>query len=139
MNNVIQAQINDLDQIMDIDHDIVCDNRRKEYITNAIKDELCLVVKEGNLIVGFLLYHTYFFDCAFISLIIVSPTKRRKGYASTLLNHFVSISPTKKIFSSTNQSNEPMKEVFNVNGFVKSGVVENLDEGDPEIVYFKSK
>lgn len=139
MNNVIQAQINDLDQIMNIDQDIIGDDSRKDYITNAIKEKQCLVVKEGDLIVGFLVYHNHFFDCAFISLIIVSPTKRRKRYASSLINHFVSMSPTMKIFSSTNQSNEKMKEVFNLNGFVKSGTIENLDEGDPEIIYFKSK
>ncbi len=32
-----------------------------------------------------------------------------------------------------------MQHVFLANGFVQSGVIENLDEGDPEIIYFRSK
>lgn len=30
-----------------------------------------------------------------------------------------------------------MQEVFKATGFIQSGFVENLDEGDPEIIYFK--
>jgi hypothetical protein len=32
-----------------------------------------------------------------------------------------------------------MQEVFKVNGFIESGFIENLDEDDPEIIYFRSK
>ena len=53
------------------------------------------------------------------------------------MEYFFCISPTKKIFSSTNQSNKRMQEVFKANGFIQSGFVENLDDGDPEIIYFK--
>lgn len=31
-----------------------------------------------------------------------------------------------------------MQEVFKENGFIQSGIVENLDEEDSEIIYFKS-
>jgi len=32
-----------------------------------------------------------------------------------------------------------MQKVFEANGFVQSGIIENLDEGNPEIIYFKTK
>ncbi len=32
-----------------------------------------------------------------------------------------------------------MQKIFDFNGFIESGIVENLDEGDPEIIYFKVK
>jgi hypothetical protein len=32
-----------------------------------------------------------------------------------------------------------MQKVFHANGFIQSGIVENLDEGDPEIIYCNSK
>lgn len=44
---------------------------------------------------------------------------------------------TSKVFSSTNQSNKRMQQLFHNLGFVKSGVIDNLDEGDPEIIYMK--
>jgi len=30
-----------------------------------------------------------------------------------------------------------MQKVFKANGFKQSGFIENLDEGDPEIIYFR--
>lgn len=65
----------------------------------------------------------------FITLIIIRPTEGRKGYATSLIEYFMNISPKKKIFSSTNISNPIMQEVFRVNGFVQSGFIENSDEG----------
>ena len=43
-----------------------------------------------------------------------------------------------KLFTSTNQSNAAMHAFCAAAGFVRSGVIENLDDGDPEIVYFKA-
>lgn len=139
MNHVVKAQMNDINTIMNIDIEVIGNSSRKEYIKQAIKEEKCLVVKENNCIAGFLIFDTNFFDYAFISLIIVSPKARRKGHATSLIKYFVSISPTIKIFSSTNESNKKMQEVFSVNGFIRSGFVENLDEGDPEIIYYRLK
>ncbi|MGR5983053.1 hypothetical protein ACT7CN_17900 [Bacillus cereus] len=44
-----------------------------------------------------------------------------------------------RFFSSTNESNESMQKVFNANGFIRSGIVENLDEDDPEIIFYTKK
>ncbi|MBQ6449054.1 MAG: GNAT family N-acetyltransferase [Bacillus sp. (in: Bacteria)] len=139
MKFICKPHLKDLEEIVEIDTKVIGNASRLEYIKNAIMEERCIVAKTENRIVGFLIFNTHFYDYSFISLIIIDPPYRRKGYASSLLNHFVNISSTSKIFSSTNQSNQSMQEVFNANGFIKSGIIENLDEGDPEIVYFKSK
>ena len=138
MIKVAIANIADLDKIIHIDSEVIGNTSRRNLIKNAIEVGHCIVVQEGNDIAGFLIYDNNFFECSFISLIIVSPTKRRKGYASLLMDYMVSNSPTTKVFSSTNRSNDSMQKVFEANGFIKSGMVENLDEGDPEIIYFKS-
>ncbi|EKN67021.1 hypothetical protein BABA_13332 [Neobacillus bataviensis LMG 21833] len=139
MKSLKKAQLIDLDNIVRIDEEIIGNKSRWEYIRKATEDGRCIVANDKNLIIGFLIFDTHFFDCSFISLIIVRPTERRKGYATSLIEYFINISPTKKIFSSTNKSNQRMQEVFNANGFTQSGFIENLDEGDPEIIYFKSK
>ncbi|MBT2641509.1 GNAT family N-acetyltransferase [Bacillus sp. ISL-41] len=132
------AQFIDLDEIVKIDEEVIGSSRRYEFIRNAIEDERCIVVKDKNLMVGFLIFDIHFFDSSFISLIIIKPTERRKGYATSLIEYFTSKSPTQKIFSSTNKSNHIMQEVFKANGFIQSGFIENLEEDDPEIIYFKS-
>ncbi|MDW0118647.1 GNAT family N-acetyltransferase [Sporosarcina thermotolerans] len=138
MVSLIKSQLSDLDEIVNIDREVIGSDGRRKYIKKAIEEERCIAIKNEFSFVGFLIYDIHFFDCSFISLIIVKPTERRKGYATCLIDYFISISPTKKIFSSTNQSNKRMQEVFKENGFIQSGYVENLDDGDPEIIYFKS-
>jgi ribosomal protein S18 acetylase RimI-like enzyme len=137
--NIVEAQLTDLNGIVQVDRQVIGNTSRKDFIEKAIKQGCCILVKENEDVAGFLIYDTHFFGCTFISLVIVSPAKRRKGYASQLMNYLVRIAPTDKIFSSTNRSNVSMQKVFEANGFVESGIVENLDEGDPEIIYFKSK
>ncbi|MED1411886.1 MULTISPECIES: GNAT family N-acetyltransferase [Bacillus] len=139
MENVTKASINDLDSIVHIDIEIIGDDSRRNYIKHAINEGQCIIVKEGNFISGFLTYDTNFFGYTFLSLIIVSPTKRRKGHASSLISYMLSHSPTQKIFSSTNKSNENMQKVFQANGFIRSGIIENLDEGDPEFIFYTKK
>jgi len=139
MTNIIQASMQELDEIMYIDSEVMGDTSRRSYIKKAIELGCCFIGREEDDIVGFLIYDTHFFECSFISLIIVSPSKRRKGYASKMLDFMMRISPTDKVFSSTNRSNARMQKVFATNGFIQSGIVENLDEGDPELIYFKSR
>lgn len=137
MDNINYPKNNDLDEIMRIDSEVVGDDNRWAYIKRAIEDDRCLVFKSEQRIVGFLIFDTHFFEHAFISLVIVSPSERKKGVAKALIYVFENISPTEKIFSSTNLSNEVMHNLFHSLGYIKSGTVENLDEGDPEIIYFK--
>jgi ribosomal protein S18 acetylase RimI-like enzyme len=139
LGTVVKAHLTDMDDVAKIDKEVIGNDKRRDYIQTSISEERCLLVREEGSIAGFLIYDSHFFGCSFISLVIISPTARRKGYASKLLNYFVSISPTEKIFSSTNRSNESMQKVFMANGFRQSGLIENLDERDPEIIYFKSK
>ncbi|PEA28080.1 N-acetyltransferase [Bacillus cereus] len=131
--------MDDLDSIVHLDIDVLGDDSRRDYIKHTIDEGRCIIVKEDNSISGFLTYDTNFFGCTFLSLIIVSPAKRRQGYASSLISYMLTHSPTQKIFSSTNESNESMQTVFNANGFVRSGMIENLDEGDPEIIFYTKK
>ncbi|BCB03720.1 GNAT family N-acetyltransferase [Bacillus sp. KH172YL63] len=139
MANVAYAQMSDLLSLVEIDCAVIGNESRKEEILQHIHRMQCLVVKEDGTGTGFLLFHTSFFDQTFISLIVVEPGHRRQGHASLLLKHVEEIAGTEKIFSSTNESNKNMQRVFQRNGYVRSGFIENLDEGDPEIVYFKRK
>ncbi|MGG0720680.1 N-acetyltransferase family protein [Bacillus mycoides] len=139
MENVAKASIDDLDSIVHIDIDVIGDDSRRNYIKHAIDEGKCIIAKEDNSISGFLTYDTNFFGCTFLSLIIVSPTKRRQGHASSLISYMLNNSPTQKIFSSANESNTNMQKVFKANGFMRSGMIENLDEGDPEIIFHIKK
>ena len=113
------------------------DTPRAEYLTEAVKQHECYIAREGWDILGFAILTQNFFEQYFIELIVVHPEQRRKGVASTLMRHIEKIVPAEKLFTSTNQSNLPMQAVCETLGFVKSGWIDNLDEDDPEIIYFK--
>jgi hypothetical protein len=59
------------------------------------------------------------------------------GAGEALVKHLESLCQTAKLFTSTNLPNLPMQSLLAKMGYVLSGVIHNLDEGDPEIVYFK--
>ena len=77
-----------------------------------------------------------FFGYDFLELLAVQPDKRRQGIATALVRAVEARSHSGKLFTSTNRSNRPMKRLCLRLGFHRSGVVENLDNDDPELVYF---
>jgi ribosomal protein S18 acetylase RimI-like enzyme len=101
---IVKAKNTDLENIVLLDKEMIGTDRRKVEIEEAIGQSRCLLVFEESELAGFLIYHTSFFECCFISLII-KPSFQRRGIASALLSHMADISPTEKLFSSTNQSN----------------------------------
>ncbi|MCY4108225.1 MAG: GNAT family N-acetyltransferase [Chloroflexi bacterium] len=78
-----------------------------------------------------------FFDRGFVWLIWVEEPFRRKGVASALMSQAEEDCPSDDLFTSTNLSNIPAQRLFEKLGYTRTGMVENLDEGDPEIFYFK--
>jgi ribosomal protein S18 acetylase RimI-like enzyme len=126
-----------LELIWALDRMVLGNSSRKDSLTNAVRAGRCLMAQVGDTIVGFGVLEQSFYGHGFISLLIVHPNHRRRGVATALIRHIESICPTKKLFTSTNESNSIAQRVFEALGFVRSGYIENLDEGDPEIIYFK--
>jgi len=137
--DIAAATTLELEAICAVDEAAVGNTSRREYLSQAIMDGKCYMAKMDHELAGFIIYDTTFYHQAFIWLVIVSPHFRRKGIAKALIRHIESINPTEKLFTSTNESNTDMQHLCEALGFMKSGWIENLDEGDPEIIYFKRK
>ena len=131
------ATLNDLEDVIYIDSEVIGNRSREVELRKSIEENRCFVGQMNDQISGFLVYHKHFFSHIFIDLVIVRPTVRRQGVAKTLMKHVENICSTDKIFSSTNKSNEKMQQVFCSLNYVNSGYIDNLDDGDPEIVFFK--
>lgn len=137
MITIEKATMNDLETICTLDSMVIGNTSRREFLVNAVKASQCLVVRVQNITVGFGILEQSFYGKGFISLLIVHPDYRRRGIATALIKYIESICPTEKLFTSTNRSNITAQRLFETLGFVKSGCIENLDECDPEIIYFK--
>ena len=108
-----------------------------DYIKKSVKAGKCYAALVSDKVVGLGILENIFDQLGYISLLAVHPAYRRRGVATALINRMGKLCVTKKFFTSTNQSNIPAQKTYEANGFIRSGYIENLDEGDPEIIYFK--
>ncbi|WP_137150217.1 GNAT family N-acetyltransferase [Devosia sp. FKR38] len=96
----------------------------------------CHVVDAGGTLAAYGVMTTEFLGQHFIALIVVGAGFRRSGIGLTLVRHFQDSCRGRKLFTSTNLSNHPMQSLLLKAGFRSSGYIDNLDEGDPELVFF---
>ena len=112
-------------------------HRHAKGIRAAIDAGHFHVARFGGAHAGGMIADRGFFQRGFVWLIWVEEPFRRNGVASALMRHAEETCPSDDLFTSTNQSNIPAQRLFEKLGYTKTGIIENLDEGDPEIFYFK--
>ncbi|CAI0859327.1 GNAT family N-acetyltransferase [Serratia ficaria] len=91
--------------------------------------------EEGQLM-AYGVLNGHFFGCGFIEMLMVAAGGRRHGTGARMIAALISRCPQPKLFTSTNRSNLPMRALLLKAGFIESGYIENLDENDPELVFF---
>ncbi len=126
----------DRDAIIELDHDAGLDPARAHLVDRLLQAATGLVAEQGGGIVGYAALEYSFFENGFISFLYIAEPERRRGIGRALLEGLRERCTTRKLFTSTNQSNEPMQALLESLGFQQSGVIENLDPGDPELFYF---
>jgi len=70
-------------------------------------------------------------------VLMVAEKYRHCGIGSALLNYLFAECKTQKLFTSTNKSNEQMRKLLGKAGFTYCGEIDALDEGDPEMFFFR--
>lgn len=110
---------------------------RGEAVRAAVGQGHCQVAIRAGQVAGYVLTRDDFFDYGFVSLVVVAPAHLRRGVGGRLLAAAEAACTTAKLFTSTNQSNLAAQQLFASAGFVPSGQIDHLDEGDPELVYVK--
>ncbi len=103
----------------------------------ALRNGDVIVAVVGETIAGVVASNDGFFGHRFITLLAVPPAYRRRGLASRLLDAVLLQATTDRVFISTNESNAVIHELCRRHGFVRAGVVDHLDPGDPEVFYVR--
>ncbi|HXQ45399.1 MAG TPA: GNAT family N-acetyltransferase [Caulobacteraceae bacterium] len=88
---------------------------------------------------GFALTSLGFFNRPMVELLVVAEEHRRKGIGLILLNHCEAVHTDDRIFASTNASNTAANALLAKAGFEGSGIVYNIDPGDPELIYVRRR
>jgi GNAT superfamily N-acetyltransferase len=111
---------------------------RPEEIRGLVGERASLVAVDRGQVVGFAgVRPGHFYQRDFIDLLFVAARQRRQGVGRALIRAAVQNASTARVFTSTNESNTPMRELLRAEGWTHSGVLTGLDEGDPELVFFQ--
>jgi ribosomal protein S18 acetylase RimI-like enzyme len=133
------AGADDLDGIVRIDHIAAQgDPERTELLRSSLAAGLCHIHTAGGAVAGFVIVlPAHFFGRDFVELLSVDPTARRSGIGRALLRHALAAAGTPQVFTSTNTSNRPMRSLLGAEEWSFSGRLDGLDDGDPELVFYK--
>jgi ribosomal protein S18 acetylase RimI-like enzyme len=116
------------------------DRERQEVLRKAIRGGQCIVYERDGDVLGVLVVKPrHFYGRDFIDLLFVSSDARRQGVGRALIRAAVESASTPRVFTSTNQSNTAMQALLRSEGWSPSGELVGLDEGDPELVYYRSR
>jgi len=136
MITVRPASADDLAEICAFDH-LGQDTERQEYLRHSIQQAQCHVAVIDGVIVGYVILEYTFFGLGFVSLLYTHPAHRRSGIGMRLMKHAEDVCTTEKLFTSTNLTNQNMQNLLAHRNYKLSGVIHDLDEGDPELFYVK--
>ncbi len=134
------AQSVDIDSIVELDPIARQEPGRRTFIAQAVAAGQCWVAtaaEDASALVGYGVLDRSFFGHDFIPLIVVKRSARRRGVATAIMRTLELQCQGGKLFTSTNRSNIAMRQLLGRLGFIRSGQIENLDDGDPELVFVK--
>jgi ribosomal protein S18 acetylase RimI-like enzyme len=133
------ATTSDLEAVLKIAELTSSSTERESLLKLRVESGECLVSENQSRVVGFVtLARRSFFGRDFIELLAADPDYRRKGVGGALLRRSVNEATTSAIFVSANLSNHAMLNLLRKEQWQFSGELEGLDEGDPELVFYRS-
>jgi ribosomal protein S18 acetylase RimI-like enzyme len=131
------AAITDTSAIIALDPIAQDSASRRAFIQHSVASNTCFVAEQPPQIVGYAVLDYSFYEQGFVSMLMVRANCRRQGVGASLMRQLESVCQTGKLFTSTNLSNLPMQSLLARLGYKLSGVIHDLDVGDPELVYVK--
>ncbi len=134
---ICPAVEDDIETLCSFDLIAQYENERREFIRREVTSGNCFVAVKNETVIGYGVLNYTFYHLGYIEMLYVHSDYRRSGAGAALLKYMESLCQTAKLFTSTNLSNLPMQSLLAKLNYVLSGVIHNLDEDDPEIVYFK--
>ena len=116
---------------------VVGPQRAPALIQAAFDRRQLLVASDTGGVVGFLAYRSDWFNCTFVTLVGVTPERHRNEVAQALYRAVEAVSPSPRLFSSTEETDAAAIRMHSALGFTWSGYVDNLPQGYRELIFFK--
>lgn len=127
----------EIDALTDLAAQVTGPQRAGGFIRSHLERHRLLVADRAGAVVGLLAYRTDWFSCTFVSLVSVRPDFRRQGIARELFRTVEEMSPSPRLFSSTDETNAVSIQMHGALGFAPSGHIDNLPQGYRELLFYK--
>jgi GNAT superfamily N-acetyltransferase len=127
----------DVDALMALATHVLGPERAGPFIRSHLEGHHLLVADEHGEVVGVLAYRTDFFQCTFVSLVSVREDRRKRGVARALYKAVERMSPSARLYSSTEETNSGAIQMHTTLGFHASGHIDNLPQGYRELLFYK--
>ncbi len=116
---------------------VIGEDRAGAFVRSHMERHHLIVAESEDEVVGFLAYRTDWFQCTFVTLVVVQERFRRKGIAREFYKAVEAISPTPRLFSSTDETNAVSIRMHTALGFTPSGHIDNLPQGTRELLFYR--
>jgi GNAT superfamily N-acetyltransferase len=130
-------QPSDLDALMRLAAAVIGPERAGPFVRSHLDRHHLLVADADGRVAGMLAYRTDWFQCTFVSLVSVHPDHRTRGIARALFRAVEGMSPSPRLFSSTEETNSAAIQMHTALGFHASGHIDNLPQGYRELLFYK--
>jgi GNAT superfamily N-acetyltransferase len=135
--DIQRIEARETDLLARIDPLTAGDPKRREHIGELLALGLSWGAFDNGQLLGFAVVTRHFFNFPFVDLLLVAEAQRRQGVGRALMDHCEQIHDADRIFTSTNESNGPMRALMAGAGWRPCGQVDALDPGDPELFFVK--
>jgi len=116
---------------------VIGNDRAGPFIKSHFERHQIIVAEADEQVVGFLAYRTDWFQCTFVSLVVVHEDWRRRSIAREFFKSVEAVSLSPRIFSSTEETNAISIRMHGALGFSPSGYIDNLPQGTRELLFYK--
>ena len=127
----------ELGAVMELASEVIGPERAGPFVRSHVERHHLLIADAEGDVVGVLAYRTDWFQCTLISLVCVRKNFRRRGVARALFAKVDAMSPSPRIFSSTEETNGISIQMHTALGFSPSGHIDNLPQGYRELLFYK--
>jgi GNAT superfamily N-acetyltransferase len=127
----------DLDAVMRLAADVIGSERAGPFLRSYLDRHHLLVARDGGHAIGVIAYRTDWFQCTFVALVAVTKDRRQQGVARALFRAVEEMSPSPRLFSSTEETNGVSIRMHTALGFAPSGHIDNLPQGYRELLFYK--
>jgi len=132
-----KATVADAPELKAIDTIAQLNTKRAAEIDKWVSRDKVLVAAADDRLVGYSVFNHEFFGQSQVAMLMIAESLRGQRIGQSLLKATEDFADGPKVFVTTNQSNDRMQRLLTKSGYRVCGYIDELDPGDPELVYFK--